>query len=1490
VSSHNNTLQFEIDRPQDGVYPVRITTPAGAQDRGMLILPQGDARFAELLAQITARDPAVPFDDDAIIELGRRLYHLLINGPTAILFHAAITQAFQTHTSLQINLSFEAADELLPVAAIPWEFLSDDAGYPLVARHSLTRSIRRGDPIPPLTINEPIRMLLVWALPTDLASESPLKIEDEVIAIQDQLRPLMATAKLDLMIVPQATMILIQQAISDYKPHIVHLIAHGLSNMRGDPMLVLNDKYGRIAHISPRQLSIIVSNRETRLVVLNACHSGSQGTSTFRSFGAALLSAQIPAIVGMQASVLDGAGALFAQELYRTLIGSGSIDAAVQEGRKAILSEDIGRIDWGLVTLYLRAQNGILFQRQGAAPAPAASTPPALSRVRRPDRFIERPLQTAALREALLVGWDHRQSSRIVALRGLGGFGKTVLAQAACHDEAVQRAFPDGILWVEFGEQPDLVGAISILLRSLLGGEPKFSNLDDGVFQLAGVLAHRHCLIVLDDVWSASSMAPFVAIESASTWLITTSRRDIALDARTVQVDEMTQEQSVALLISRLVPRPRDMQIFRPLVQRLGEWPLLLELASAAIQYWVVAGMTPEQALAQITEEFSAYGVQVFDRDDEDIRQGAIGKTLDASLRRLKEDITHYLALAIFPEDVAIPVVTANKLWEVRLPLLLAQKFARFSLLMLDVQAHTIRLHDAIRAYLFEQVRDQWAALHQRFLDMYRSSQGAPLHPDAYLSRYRLYHLHEGGLDMELANTASDLSILIARIIADGAAAALQDLRYASEHLPHNTQLAALYRSLSLIPQFFAHHLTHHEIAHMLIARLLHLPELRPNIEAILSGTALPILLPWHPLPDLPSPALVQVLTGHMASVTSCAISADRTLVVSGSWDATVRIWDIPQGATRLVLRGHEAPVLNCAISADGATIVSSSHDQTLRVWDVATGTLRAVLRGHTASVMGCAISHDGATIVSSSADQTVRVWDSASGATRFVLNGHTREVWRCAMSADSSSIVSVSADQTIRIWDARQGVIRHVLTGHTDRVTGCAISDNGATVVSASADTSVRVWDGHGGTQRHVLAGHTLAVWSCAISADGATIISGSSDQTIRVWDAQGELIQVLSGHAGGVEGCAISADGRLAVSASIDQTLRIWDVRTTVSPVDVSAGHSRVTDCALSSDARGALAISADGTAWAWDAQKGTVCQRLSIAANRVGCISPDGQTMLTAGADRTLQIWDSQLNSPHHVLSGHTEHITTCEISPNGAFAVSGSWDTNLCVWDMQTGGLLHVLSGHPMAVSACCMSADGSTILSVSDDGTVRAWDTAAGGLLYAWAGHTKEARACGISADASVAVSGSWDTTLCVWDLRTGALRHRLMGHAGEVIRCAISRDGTTIMSAGADQTIRVWDAGSGTQRHMIKPHADHMTGCVLSSDGTLIVSTSSDCTLRVWDARSGQQIAIFIADGRIHTCSIAADGRSIIAGGDKGLYWLQLVRSLDQVYSLIAAF
>ena len=76
-----------------------------------------------------------------------------------------------------------------------------------------------------------------------------------------------------------------------------------------------------------------------------------------------------------------------------------------------------------------------------------------------PPHFVERPAEYEALKNLLLSPGPQGQPVAITtALSGAGGFGKTTLAAALCHDEDIVQNFDDGILWVTLGQTPDVLG------------------------------------------------------------------------------------------------------------------------------------------------------------------------------------------------------------------------------------------------------------------------------------------------------------------------------------------------------------------------------------------------------------------------------------------------------------------------------------------------------------------------------------------------------------------------------------------------------------------------------------------------------------------------------------------------------------------------------------------------------------------------------------------------------------------------------------------------------------------------------------------------------------------------------------------------------------------------------------------------------------------------------------------------------------------------
>src|SRR6266508_1594003 len=88
-----------------------------------------------------------------------------------------------------------------------------------------------------------------------------------------------------------------------------------------------------------------------------------------------------------------------------------------------------------------------------------------------------------------------------IAVRGMGGLGKTTTAIALCHDKKVLECFTDGILWATLGPNPHVMVAQAAWAEEL-GVE--FSTLTDAearAIRLRSLLYDKCCLLVLDDTW-----------------------------------------------------------------------------------------------------------------------------------------------------------------------------------------------------------------------------------------------------------------------------------------------------------------------------------------------------------------------------------------------------------------------------------------------------------------------------------------------------------------------------------------------------------------------------------------------------------------------------------------------------------------------------------------------------------------------------------------------------------------------------------------------------------------------------------------------------------------------------------------------------------------------------------------------------------------------------------------------------------------------------
>ena len=311
------------------------------------------------------------------------------------------------------------------------------------------------------------------------------------------------------------------------------------------------------------------------------------------------------------------------------------------------------------------------------------------------------------------------------------------------------------------------------------------------------------------------------------------------------------------------------------------------------------------------------------------------------------------------------------------------------------------------------------------------------------------------------------------------------------------------------------------------------------------------------------SPYLIATLEGHTEIVTSVAFSPDGTLLASGSWDDTVKLWDV--ATQERIANLHTDWVWSVSFSPDGTTLASGSSG-TVILWDVRTGERIATLKGHTivwgtntllAPVRSVSFSPDGATLASGSVDNTVKLWDVATQTEVATLQGHRDEVTSVAFSPDGTLLASGSSDNTVKLWDMATRE-RIATLGHGAAVNAVSFSPDGTLLASGSWDGMVKLWD-MATRERIATLGHGAAVNAVSFSPDGTLLASGSWDGMVKLWDVLIREEIVTFWHTDGITSMSFSPDGTTLAAGGEDGTILLWDIEQTAHSLTKVSGDGQ-------------------------------------------------------------------------------------------------------------------------------------------------------------------------------------------------------------------------------------------------------------------------------------------------------------------------------------------
>ena len=623
-------------------------------------------------------------------------------------------------------------------------------------------------------------------------------------------------------------------------------------------------------------------------------------------------------------------------------------------------------------------------------------------------------------------------------LVGAGGFGKTTLAAKACRDHKVRRLFRGGIVWITVGRDtngPGLAARISEVIATADGDSGRaFTSPEQAGQALARALSGGgRTLLVVDDVWTAAQLQPFLAA-GESGWLLVTTRRPAVLDdvadPRQIKVDAMPDPVARRLLRRGLPAMAAGLE--RDLLDLTGRWPLLLNLVNHRLAGDVDRGAHIDTAAAAAAGRLRERGPAALDITDSGQRQTAVAATVGYSLDALDSGgRDRFFELGIFAEDAEIPLSAVALLWQGTAGLSaaaaaesLCERLDGLSLLTLAWagEVRVMVLHDVIRDFALSRLGPAGqAGAHAALISAARPLTGSGAAPGAlprtgegggtawwrlpetpgcgYLWEYLTYHLQAAGLGTELDEVCGDLRFLAVRLRRSGPAAVEADLARSGSPTAGRLRRVVAQNAHLLGPAE-----PPAAVITTFTSRLGGIPELASQLPALRSGLRAWTAWPSWPPPDLPSDALIRVLTGHDGGVSAVAIAPDGTWLATAGGDGTVRIW-AADGTPRATLTGHDGGVYAVATAADGTWLATGGNDGTVRTW-AADGTPRATLTGHDGGVNAVAIAPDGTWLATGGGDGTVRIWAvggaPSSGVTAIRVDG---DVSGCAWFPASTDL-----------------------------------------------------------------------------------------------------------------------------------------------------------------------------------------------------------------------------------------------------------------------------------------------------------------------------------------------------------------------------------------------------------------------------------------------------------------------------------------------------
>ncbi len=396
------------------------------------------------------------------------------------------------------------------------------------------------------------------------------------------------------------------------------------------------------------------------------------------------------------------------------------------------------------------------------------------------------------------------------------------------------------------------------------------------------------------------------------------------------------------------------------------------------------------------------------------------------------------------------------------------------------------------------------------------------------------------------------------------------------------------------------------------------------------------------------------------------------------------------------------------------------------------------------------------------------------------------------------------------------------------------------------------------------IIGSHEKVITSAEILPNNQWLITGSDDHIIKVWPLSEKLensLYILRGHDASITTLTSTSDSKWLFSGDQNGSVHFWDLSapnqflSTRNPSVLIAGNDYLTTVAMNSVNSWLVAGGFSGKTYFWklDSDGYRKVEELYGSVYELR-FSPDNRWVVSASADGSVSIWDSQSiqNPPETIF---TDREVPFEISPNGKWIAVVDTDNSVNVY--QLGGTYDT----PIAkirnsdlVSSLAWSPDSNLLAFICQDQTLQIWNTK--DLPRVEQIDFISPIFDAIEAKAKFSPDGNWlvfsdREGLFIWSIENGNLSGKaisLSDHPTPATKLSISDDGRWLVSASGpkaldflyekDLTVRIWDLYSNNPSQSVielNSLQDDILDATISPNGKWIAAASKDNKIYLWD-------------------------------------------------------